>query len=54
MKGKPCVITDSTEYLELGMTTVIANHCEIIKLTKNMKFTLKYTEHLVIELFLVI
>ena len=29
MKGKPCVITDYTKYLELEMTTVIANHCEI-------------------------
>ena len=54
MKGKPCVITDNIEYLELEMTTVIANHCEITKLTKNMKFTLKYNKHLVIELFLTI
>ena len=52
MKGKPCVITDSTEYLELGMTTVIANHCEITKLTKNMKFIWEHTKHLIIKLFL--
>ena len=34
------------------MTTVIANHYEIIKWTKNMKFTLKYSKRLAFKLFL--
>ena len=54
MKGKPCVITDYTKYLELEMTTVIANHCEINEWTKNVKFTLKYTECLKYKLFMII
>ena len=54
MKGKPCVITDYTKYLELEMTTVIANHCEINEWTKNMKFTLKYTKHSKYKLFMII
>ena len=53
MKGKPCIITDNVEYLELEITPVIANHYEITKWTKNMKFTLKYTELLIIKLTII-
>ena len=38
----------------MEMTTVIANHYEITILTKNIKFTQKHTECLIIKLLLII
>ena len=36
----------------MEMTTVIANHCEINKWAKNIKFTLKYTKCLVLTIMI--